>query len=1041
MENARRLLQRAGYYILSLLIGFFYVPAFGQSSKGVIKGKIVDARTNQPLQGVIVGKRDTAIITRSNPDGNFSIVIDKGQSRFFFQADGYQTLIVEQTKINPGAIVPLLVFLKPILDGTLSGPDIVSSQGRDSISIFQLTRKRSLIAISSSARVSHEINWSYLKDDLLFQNAAVALAPLPGLNVIQIPSVKPSFTLMNSGISGRYNQLFINGTLNPGIGQVERLFDFTVLPAEMLESTSVLLYKRASMPGEFGVANINIQTKTSPDRNFFYLQLGTQFQGNRFGDDFVGEKRDFNEWLSGPSLSNKLPDGFPNARTETRLSQKNPQERVDLLKTLPNNLAPSELATLGLGDRFVLGWGRNIKLKESKLGLVAYLNHQATKEIFKSEVSVAPNVASNPYPFSRNDLRVVNSQSDNTNFQQASHLTAYLGSAIEWNKSRISFAAVYTGQKTFLHTQRNYISKPDEDSVADRGIRNFQEQRRTVNLMLNGAHAMGEKGKFRFDWKVGYNNFKQSNPDDRSFLLRRDSVNNDFYEIAHQQTQPLPDRNNVGRNQLLANLDAIFPNSSRSWKDVTDHFFTASGNLSAPIQLFHRSSILSGGVYLQTQYRELTSDILLYEGAGSFTIDGLLAPQRYFPGGLDAEEYFTNVIGATGSFNPNEVNPDNYANYLGSATVGAAYINNEMRLSRNISVEVGLRFESTSQLVSLSEFHYFEGYKNAEKITLDENIYVSYFDLLPVASISYRPLNKFAIMGHYSRSLNRPMLQELSDYRSYDPDQFMVTTGNRLLANSTIDHFNVNLEFKPSTFSHFSLRGFYKKIYQPIEYLVTGFASSTGNLKSTPHNMPAAEVYGVTLSLNVPLSSKEKSWLSKSAVFFSSTLVESEVKRGPIKSTGNPFVETHTLAGTPDYALNAGIIASAPGYPALMLSLNTTGDFISAVGSGSITKLINEKEVLAIPHYYTKGRTQMDLQLSQEFFRSVLRVSVGANNIFQESFITYQDLNGNKKFDEPLVVYKANGGTGRYAGGIDNTTYKREGVRSFYVRLSFKIQN
>lgn len=1010
---------------------------FGLSAQfppGTLKGKVFDAVTQQPLQGVTINKTNSNRTDKSLPDGSFVFTLDKGVHTISFSLPGFQTLQVEQIRMLQGAFTGITVYLLP-LNGSYSKADSTTS-----ISYKQYEKNAPIF----SALGSDHREPAFTKTGgnvSLFKDVTSVLSANRGLVLAENPSIISYSSFFVSGMGDRYNPVFINGSPQPGVRQFEKSYSLQNMPAELLEESFVKERTDGSLPADFGGGNIFIKLKERPDRNFFFFQLGTEFFSANREESFYGQKRKFTEFMSLPGFTKKLPGGFPETRSEFRLSQKNPQERVDLLKTLPNNLAPVDLGKADFGNRLTMGWGRNYLLKsKQKLSVLGYLHHQSTEEIFKSEAGSVPNVSKNRYPFSNANSPVINSISDNLNFKNASQLTAFASATINWNKSKISVNAVYMGQNIAVHTQRGFVRKPDEDSFANKGIRNFIEQRRTTNIFISGEHAMGQKGIFRFNWRVNYNNYKQFNPDDLNFLLRQDSVRDDFYKLAQQQTQPLPDRNSVGRSQLDANLDAIFPNSYRSWRKLTDHFFTAAADLSVPLNFLRKQSVLGGGLYLQTQYRELYSDLLLYRGGDFNTLDALIAPQRYFPGGTDAEEYYTPLIGSTGSFNPLDVNADNYGNYLGSINVGAAYLNIETKISNKLALLAALRVESTSQLISLYEYHYFSGFKNAEKITLDENVNVASFDVLPVVKLTYRPVSKFEAIASYFRTLNRPHMQELTDYRIYDPELFMVRNGNRLLTNTSIDNFRADIHFYLSQQSFISLAGYYKKIYRPIENLVTGFASSTGNLRTTPFNMPEATVYGLQLSFKTALSNVKNYWLSRLNVFGSANLTESEVKRGPIKSLTNPFVEKHTLSGTPRYAVNAGISLDFPRLPGFALILNSTADYISAVGSGNLVKLVNGNEVLTIPHYYTKGRAQLDLQVFQPFFKSKLKLIAGINNILAEATLLYQDLNGNKKYDEALVSLRSNGSTGFYKSGIDNTPYRVEGQRSFYVRLSYQIQ-
>jgi hypothetical protein len=484
-------------------------------------------------------------------------------------------------------------------------------------------------------------------------------------------------------------------------------------------------------------------------------------------------------------------------------------------------------------------------------------------------------------------------------------------------------------------------------------------------------------------------------------------------------------------------LDAIFTNSNRSWKNQDDDFFTGGFNLSSSFNLFGRAQVLKGGVYLQTTYRKFYSDLLLYQGEGFYQLNNILAPERYYPGGQTVEEYYKKLIGQSGRFSSVDVKADNYGNYTGSSNIGSSYVQLENHILSNLTAKWGFRLESSSQLVSTTEYTYIEGFKNAQIVPLDENLSVTKFNILPSVSVRYNFLPAIAFQLSYFKTVNRPSIQELSSYRYYDASIFMVKSGNRALVNNNINNFQAEFNWSPRANTLITVSGFYKYMSQPIENMITGFANAKGNMLNVPYNMPEATVKGLQASFKIPVSNIQTSLLSSLFLTGKAGLFHSEVEAGPIKNNSIPYISEHTLSGTPDYALNGGLFFQRVKLPALSVLYSRTGDYILFVGSGSEKVLENGNSILNVSHYRVKGSQQLDLQLSYVFFKSRLQLIGGINNLLASDYTIYQDLNGNEQMDSPLKIVESGIGVGRYAGGVDNTVLSVRGQRNYYLRISF----
>ena len=107
------------------------------------------------------------------------------------------------------------------------------------------------------------------------------------------------------------------------------------------------------------------------------------------------------------------------------------------------------------------------------------------------------------------------------------------------------------------------------------------------------------------------------------------------------------------------------------------------------------------------------------------------------------------------------------------------------------------------------------------------------------------------------------------------------------------------------------------------------------------------------------------------------------------------------------------------------------------ITTGETHSVINGNKILAVPDYRVKAFGQMDIQLSQKLFHSKFQIIAGVNNVLNNSYTEYQDLNGNKKFDEAIKVTNQTVSSGYFRSGVDNTTNQTKTQRNFYLTLSY----
>ncbi len=1022
-------------YLLIPILLLSASSGWAQIKKTVLKGYVIDGSINERLYSVRIALDSDTLTTITNSNGNYKLRVEPGDHSITFSAAGYQAKKIAVIRIPKSGITYFNVVLKPLANRDLDS--IPASSARDSVdradsaSTTDVLSEKQLF-FKSAVQDFHRIETIGTEEISAGtdKNGVMLLKRLNGVLVNNHQTSPHVQSLTVRGMGERYNQVTLNGALLNNLDPLSRSFALEFIPTESIEAVSVSKFNDASLPADFAGGSVNIETKEGTDRDFFYILAGGGFFDQTTGKAFSGDKRDKLEWLGLGGKIRDLPAEFPTTRSEFSLRQKNIQEQVRFSQQLRNNLTPLNYGNSKPNDRVMLGFGRKFNLKGGNtISLISYLQHRRSERIDEITVQAAPNVAGNKFPFNASQ-RLIQAGSQDMRYQSAADLSGVLNASIDFGRSKIAVKNIFSSifNNTYTHRDQFFRISTSSDSLANKGINFLTESRKFLVSQVLGQHALGEDGKFKLDWNATYTLNTQKNPDERNFLLNQNPADSNLFAIAGNNSTGVGDQE-VG----------IFTNSSRLWRNLTEHSFSGALSLKIPFNLLNQGHLLEGGVNMQLRNRDFTSDLLLFRNQTYQTLNNLMTGENYHPGDLSAINYFQTLepdkIGDLSGYNFTHM-----GNYTASSNIGASYINLKAAVLKNLRADFGIRVESSSYLVSNSQFNYQKGFKSPRKFMLDQNDKVVEFAVLPSAVLKFLPLENFSIGSAYFRSINRPQLQELSTYRYYDMSRFTVFAGNRTLRNSDIQNFEAEIAVGSKHRLHLSLKGFYKVINQPIEYVSESYSVSLpGTYRATPYNMPEGVVTGIEASFKSGLGFlTTEGWADKISVFAGTTMLKSKVKTGYIRSLQNPEIHEHKLAGSPNFTLNAGLTLQQNSIPEISLIYNRISDYLIEVGSGTFTTLANKNRVPAIPNSYVKGMNYFDIQVSQRFYRSKGQLTAGVNNLLKASFITYQDLNGNGKLDSPLKLQSdAIGRRLFYQSGTDNTTQSVTGQRTFYFTASY----
>jgi TonB-dependent Receptor Plug Domain. len=258
---------------LSLISVFFFSFSAIFAQSGTIKGKIRDAKTNEPLIGASVLVKGTANGAAADLDGNFVINnITAGTHTLIASYVAYQTVtqegvVVESTKET---IVDLLMNSDDI---NLQEVEVVARANRESENILLLEQKKALVATQTVG--ARELSRKGIGD------AQAAVAQVSGIS--RQEGVKNVFV---RGLGDRYNVTLLNGFPIPSEDPEYKNIALEFFGTDVIQNIAVNKVFSGNNPGDVGGAIIDITSKELFGDRSFGIEVEGGLNSTAFTTDF-----------------------------------------------------------------------------------------------------------------------------------------------------------------------------------------------------------------------------------------------------------------------------------------------------------------------------------------------------------------------------------------------------------------------------------------------------------------------------------------------------------------------------------------------------------------------------------------------------------------------------------------------------------------------------------------------------------------------------------------------------------------------------------
>lgn len=890
-------------------------------NKGIIKGILTDKEANNaPLAFANAVIKGTTTGVTTDEKGQYSLSIVPGSYVIQFSFVGYENVEYPVT-VEAGKTITIQAAMG---SGGYKLEDVVvksvKKRNTETAIMLEIKEAKQVVSAISAEQMSKGTDG----------NAAQAIQRVPGITIVDGKFV------MIRGLSERYNNVLINGSIAPSTEIDKRTFSFDLVPTSLLDKMVIYKTGSADKPGDFAGGVIGLSTTestvdfTKVDVSFGY-RTGTTFedyfQSEGSNTDFIGVDNSFRP----------LPSSFP---TTSQLTNSAPTSllRVDAARSLPNNFDTNKTdAVLDNGLGFSLG--RKIKIGSNKLYTVNALNYSTNTQSY--------NRSFRRYNFLNagetrpTDWFVFNDQT----YQQEVRLTVLSNWMFKTAKSKFTFKNLYNQIGENETTIREGINFNQQ---ANNKLKNYLYGYKSRNIymgQLNGDHKLNNHN---LDWVIGYNFIEEDEPDLRRFRTFQDvSTPNSNYTFQD------PSSSNLFSGRYYGNLREFSANNGINYtytlnRDTTDEEF-------APIKI-------KVGYLADYKFRIFKSRYVSY-----ILKDYLTAARKDELRNLPLSTIFSNenINNQNGWVIEEGTKPDD--SYKADNTLLAGYVNADLPLGK-FDINLGVRLENNNQQL--------RAFSNGNQVSVDNPV----TSVLPSLNIGYNFNEKSLLRLAYSRTVNRPEFREIAPFLFYDFEYEVLKFGNENLEVATIDNIDFRYEWYPNKGETISLGGFFKNFDKPIEQIIQRTAEDPSfNFK----NANSAVTYGVELELKKSLKDiTDIPILNRISVNLNASYVFSEVDLGDAAQSQD---KKRALQGQSPYIINGAIGYDDEKGLSINLLYNRFGNRIFSVGDDAFNT------------YYEIERDQLDATISKKFNK--LKVKLGFQNIIDAPFKLMEDSNRDNKID------------------------------------------
>ena len=668
---------------------------------------------------------------------------------------------------------------------------------------------------------------------------SLALRRLPAVTVVD------GQYIYIRGLGERYSSTTLNGAQVPSPDLTRNVIPLDLFPASVVESLKIQKGYSPDKPAAFGGGNVDVRTRSLPDRFIADIEVGTGWNSDSTGRGLTYPGGSDDRWGT--------DDG-------TRAL---PREITTAISDFTGDITPTGILRALNRDG---GFHTLAEAEQINRDIAVNLNRNLdfTKESLDPDINVEATLGNMWQPGESGDWRVgglavvdygdqwrnrerINrsATSPEVDFDvtertiRQTTLTGSVAVGLDWAEEQQLQASWLYLRNTEDEASLTVGNTFNFQANAGAALRNYRirfEERELEVLQLSGRHKLGGATLDVLDFVPGARNLE-------------DLVFDWYYTDASADTDIPNEVQFSAVDRLEPDTGEFLSTSIRSSATAADYRFTEL-----------QDDVTSYGMKLEMPFE--TGDFLIVPSGGyDYYEKGRGYLQTQLGLGTTASAALPNLVGTPGQVftDENITNPANgyvlslggigTESYLAGETIDAAWGNVDVTWNETWRLSAGARWEDFARVsVPIDQYEYDTGVGIIRVPVEDiQNQAVAEDDYYPAAALTWMPgelwADQFQLRFGWSETTARPDLREISDATFIDPLTEARVRGNPDLVSSDLTNLDLRGEWFFGSGDNLTVSLFYKDITNPIETVEA--PGTDDNIGLTFINAASADVYGV----------------------------------------------------------------------------------------------------------------------------------------------------------------------------------------------------
>ncbi|MDR2679942.1 MAG: TonB-dependent receptor [Tannerella sp.] len=471
--------------------------------EGILKGKIVDGRTQEMLPGasvVIKEIPDRGVV--SDMDGNYMMTLPVGTYTVVASYVSYATLEITKVNITEDAPLILNIDLKEVTQD-LGEVMVVARMDMEAEKALMIERQQASVAVENLGAKEMSVKG--------LSTVADGIKKVTGI------SMEGNSKVYVRGLGDRYSMTSLNGFPIASPNPDNKLIPLTLFPTSIVRNISVNKVYRPSVFGDYSGAHINVDTKENIGKDYLTFGISTGGRTNILFSDFYSSDKTgagvpFLGINRGLGLSKNIKNMTADEFEDWQLTNNPFRTGFSVGK---------KTAVPDVGLDFGAGKTWNVGSRKLNVLLAAGFNNDRTwyRDAYVSTVN-AQGVVRDEYRY------------DKFIYETTTTLLGQIGYTLG-KSGRMSYNVMFIN-----NTEDNYMRREgvDAEGIELIGSNSVYHSYKLFNNQLTGKHEL-QQNKWFTDWQVSYGRTKSDEPDRRQVMFTHNGNHTlSLFKLNQQET-------------------------------------------------------------------------------------------------------------------------------------------------------------------------------------------------------------------------------------------------------------------------------------------------------------------------------------------------------------------------------------------------------------------------------------------------------------------------------------------------------------------------